>query len=292
MKKILPVIVLLLALSFVPSYAEDGKYLAIAFQSQVDRKLNVPQEAQARYAQLLEAALKNAGTQIAASQYILVLDRNPNVQAIFLYWLDAQAAFNRPYFIGASPASSGMRGEYDHFITPTGVFDHSLDNKDFRAEGTYNGFGIRGYGRRGMRVFDFGWVMAERAWGRGGQSPMRLLMHATDPDRLEKHLGKTNSKGCVRIPATLDNFIDRYGLLDAEYEQALAGEKKLWVLRPDRIPTQWSGRYLVIVDSGSLSRPEWSPAPIPLLKLKPSLKLTPAASAPQPAASMQAEPDC
>ena len=42
---------------------------------------------------------------------------------------------------------------------------HSLANMDFRAEGTFNDNGIRGYGRKGMRVFDFGWVVSERGWG-------------------------------------------------------------------------------------------------------------------------------
>jgi hypothetical protein len=36
------------------------------------------------------------------------------------------------------------------------VFEHTLDNPDFRAEGTVNEFGIRGYGTKGMRIFDFG----------------------------------------------------------------------------------------------------------------------------------------
>ncbi len=69
------------------------------------------------------------------------------------------------------------------------------------------------------------------------------------------------SKGCIRIPATLNTFIDRYGLLDEDYEQALEDGKKFWVLRADRRPTPWSGRYLVIVDSGSTERPAWSPEP-------------------------------
>ena len=50
-----------------------------------------------------------------------------------------------------------------------------------RAEGTRNALGIRGYGERGMRVYDFGWVMGDRGWGTGGRSAMRLQMHATDP---------------------------------------------------------------------------------------------------------------
>ncbi len=261
MKKSLLILALLFAAIAMPSQAEDGASLAITFQTEVDRRLDLPLEAQARYAQLLDNALIVSGMQIMTSQYVLVLDRNPNVQAIFVYWLDSQAASDRFRFIGAAPASTGKPGKFDHFITPLGVFAHSLDNRDFRAEGTRNKLGVRGYGRKGMRVFDFGWVQAQQGWGRGGQGPMRLLLHATDPDRLERHLGRPMSKGCVRIPATLNTFIDRYGLLDADYEQALVSGKKLWVLLPDRMPTPWPGRYLVIVDSESAERPVWSPEP-------------------------------
>jgi hypothetical protein len=259
MKKVLLITALLLASFAISSKAEDGTALALAFQTEVERRLDVPPEAQMRYAQLLEGALASKDIPFMRSQYILVLDRNPNVQAIFLYWLDAQAATYHLRFIGASPASTGKSGQRGSFITPLGVFAHTLDNRDFRAEGTLNKLGIRGYGRKGMRVFDFGWVQGERGWGSGGLFPMRLLLHATDPDYLEQHMGKPWSKGCIRIPATLNIFIDHYGLLDADYEQALANGEKMWVLRPDRMPTPWSGRYLVIVDSGSTERPAWSP---------------------------------
>jgi hypothetical protein len=261
MKSFLSVIVLLLASTAMPSMAEDGASLAAAFEQEVDRKLMPPPEAQALYAQLAEGALAKAGVQVTASQYILVLDRSPKVQAIFLYWLDTQDASARFRFIGASPASTGKPGRYEHFITPLGVFPHVLTNGDYRAQGTRNKLGIRGLGRKGMRVYDLGWVQAERGWGRHRQSEMRLLLHSTDPDRLEYGLGRAMSKGCVRIPATLNTFIDHHGLLDADYDQALAEGKKFWVLQPDRVPTQWPGRYLVIVDSNSTERPAWSPEP-------------------------------
>lgn len=255
------VVIFLLAASAAAVWAEDGTSLALPFRQEVDRRVEVPPEAQERYAQLVEAELEKAGTPVVTSQYLLALDRNPSVQAIFVFWLDAQATEDRLHFIGASPVSTGKPGAFDYFVTPLGVFTHSLMNGDFRAEGTRNAYGIRGYGSKGMRIFDFGWVQGERGWGRGGESQMRLLIHATDPDYLEQHLGVVMSKGCIRIPATLDVFIDRHGLLDAEYEQALAKGRKLWVLRPDRIPTPWSGRYLVIVDSDSITRPSWSPEP-------------------------------
>jgi len=46
--------------------------------------------------------------------------------------------------VGAAPVSTGLPGRFEHFTTPLGVFEHSLANPDFRAEGTKNQFGIRG----------------------------------------------------------------------------------------------------------------------------------------------------
>ena len=87
---------------------------------------------------------------------------------------------------------------------------------------------------------------------------MRLQMHATDPDRLEQRLGTAQSKGCIRIPAALNEFIDRHGVLDEDYQEKIDEGRRLSVLRGDRTPTPWSGRYLVVVDSMSGERPDWS----------------------------------
>lgn len=226
------------------------------YNQQVDRRLDIPADEQQFYAKLLAQQLQQAGLNLTP-QYVLLVDRNPQVQALLLYWVADGLVFN---FIGASPVSTGMQGGFDYFETPTGVFDHSIANFDFRAEGTLNSLGIRGYGVKGMRVFDFGWVQARRTW-RSGESEMRFLIHATDPAHLEWKLGTPQSKGCIRIPAALNRLIDHYGLLDADYERAVAEGKRLWVLRPDRLRTRWSGRYLVVVDSNRSQRPAWSLRP-------------------------------
>ena len=160
--------------------------------------------------------------------------------------------------IGASPVSTGRPGTFDHFLTPLGVFEHTTANMDFRAEGTKNELGVRGYGVRGMRVYDFGWVMADRGWGAPGKSAMRLQMHATDPDLLEPRLGLPQSKGCLRIPASLNVFIDHHGLLDLDYERAANEGQHLWVLSLDRSVSQWAGKYLIVIDSMSNTRPTWA----------------------------------
>jgi hypothetical protein len=113
-----------------------------------------------------------------------------------------------------------------------------------------------------LRIYDFGWVRAPKGWGDHAEKVMRLQMHATDPDLLERRLASAQSKGCIRIPASLNTFIDHYGILDANYELAAASGRRFFVLSPDREPTPWSGRYLVVVDSNRQTRPRWSPAPV------------------------------
>jgi len=234
----------------------SGTELGALFAEQVERRLDLAGGERSQYAQRLSAALASAGLADLPPQYFVLVDIAPKAQAVMIYWKSDDGQF---HFIGASPASTGRPGEFEHFRTPTGVFDHSIANLDFRAEGTKNEYGVRGYGVKGMRVYDFGWQKALRGWGGDGESPMRLQMHATDPDMLEPRVGTPQSKGCIRIPAALNAFIDRYGLLDADYERAAAQGKHLWVLRPDRQPTPWSGRYLVIVDSARSGHPAWAP---------------------------------
>ncbi|AXK63413.1 hypothetical protein DCN14_12715 [Burkholderia sp. IDO3] len=229
------------------------------FTQEVTRRLNVPANEQRAYGERLQQALADANLGDLAGEYIALVDRAPNVQALFIYFRATPSS--AWLLIGASPVGTGLPGKYDHFLTPLGVFDHSPDNMDFRAEGTTNDNGIRGYGKRDMRIYDFGWVDGERGWGKGGKSPMRFQMHATDPDRLEPLLGIRHSKGCVRIPASLNMFLDRHGILDDDYQARVEAGKSLWVLRRDRDITPIAGRYLVVIDSARKTRPAWSPAP-------------------------------
>jgi hypothetical protein len=62
----------------------------------------------------------------------------------------------------------------------------------------------------------------------------------------------------VRIPATLNTFIDHHAILDGDYEEAIANGETFWVLPQTREATPWSGRYLVIVDSERTARPQWA----------------------------------
>jgi hypothetical protein len=234
-------------------FGQDGTTLARLYAKQVDRRLALPETEQRAYAELLA---KNLGDDdIDEGQYVLIVDRNKLVQAAMIYWMSPDHV---SHFIGASPVSTGKPGRFEHFVTPTGVFAHTIDNPDFRAEGTRNQFGIRGYGVKGMRVYDFGWQKAERGWDGGGEGDLRLQMHATDPDFLASRLGTPQSEGCIRIPASLNVFIDHYGILDRDYEQGLAAGRTFWVLAADREPTRWSGKYLVVVDTERTARPLWA----------------------------------
>ena len=245
----------LLCSAFVVSTAAQDPG-AEAFAREVDMRLELPVQEQADYAKRLESTLAIAAIADSRPQYFVLVDRSPRIQAAFVYWRSADAVW---HFIGASPSSTGRPGRYDYFVTPLGLFAHSVTSMDFRAEGTRNALGVLGYGRKGMRVYDFCWVMAERGWGRRGLSLMRLQLHATDPGLLEPLLGSRRSKGCIRIAASLNDFIDRHGLLDAEYEAAVRAGQHLWVLRADREPTPSPGRWMAIVDSGRTVRPAWSP---------------------------------
>ncbi|WCM24834.1 L,D-transpeptidase [Paraburkholderia bryophila] len=229
------------------------------FAKDVTRRLKVPLTEQRAYGERLQTTLADHALGNLSGQYVVMVDRNANVQALFIYFRAAPA--DTWQMIGAAPVSTGRPGEYDHFITPLGVFDHTPANMDFRSEGTPNENHIRGYGKRDMRIFDLGWAQGERGWGKGGISQMRFQMHATDPDRLEQVLGIRHSKGCVRIPASLNVFLDHYGILDAGYVALVESGKSLWVLKSDRQVTPWAGRYIVVVDSGRKSRPAWSPLP-------------------------------
>ncbi|HEY8025769.1 MAG TPA: L,D-transpeptidase [Burkholderiaceae bacterium] len=249
-------IVLFLAMpeSAFAGLPSDQQSLMAFFEQRLPLHVPVPENEQAFYAQKLDAALLAAGVTDLEVQYVVVIDRNPKVQLALIYRGNSHGAWQ---FLVALPVSTGKPGRFDHFVTPLGVFSHTPQNMDFRAEGTMNSQGIRGYGEKGMRVFDFGWVAGQRGWGKRDVGIMRLQMHATDPDFLAQRLGRPDSKGCVRIPAELNRMIDHYGLLDADYDQLLERGQHLWILDPNREPVPDAGRYLVVIDSQLDQRPAW-----------------------------------
>jgi lipoprotein-anchoring transpeptidase ErfK/SrfK len=199
------------------------------------------------------AAVADSSESFDRPQLLVVVDRNPGVQQLRIVLARPDAAWQD---LGGSKVSTGETGRRDYYVTPTGVFLHTDLILDWRAEGTFNAQHIRGLGLKGMRVWDFGWQEAAKGWGTEEQGEIRLLMHATDPAYLEQRLGKPASKGCVRVPAVMNRFLDRRGILDADYERAAQTDRRFAaLLAPDRIPTPLAGNMLVVIDSSEPPRP-------------------------------------
>jgi len=198
---------------------------------------------------LAQAEWRDSRDPLDHAQLVVVVDRNPRVQLIAI----ALARPDAPWeILGATHVSTGEAGRFDHYITPTGVFLNTADILGYRAQGTYNENHIRGYGVKGMRVWDFGWQTARKGWhGNGDTGEIRLEMHATDPEVLAQRIGRPASQGCVRIPEALNRFMDRHGVIDADYERAAIDDVRYRaLLLPNRVTTPLAGNALVIVDSG------------------------------------------
>ena len=194
-----------------------------------------------------EAAGAASAQTIDRPQLLVVVDRNPDVQQMRILLAHPEGAWES---LGGTKVSTGQTGRFDYYLTPTGVFLHTDAILDWRAEGTFNEQHIRGLGLKGMRVWDFGWQRATKGWGTGEEGDIRLLLHATDSEYLERRLGRPASKGCVRIPTVMNRFLDRHGILDADYERAAKDDPRFKaLLLADRIPTPLAGDALVIVDS-------------------------------------------
>lgn len=181
-------------------------------------------------------------------QFFLLVDRNHAVQRAFLAFFDA--AGGKVTLIGAEKTSTGNPARRGFFETPTGIFENKPANMSYRALGTKNSKGWRGLGAKGSRVWDLGWQRTVK--GRGEPMDIRMLVHATDPDQGEPRLGKVDSKGCIRIPARFNKFLDHYGVLDKEYEGSV---KAKYVLPANREPIPFAGKFIVIIDSGESREP-------------------------------------
>ena len=125
-------------------------------------------------------------------QLVVVVDRNPRVQALMVVVANPTAPWE---VIGGTRVSTGQPDRKLYYVTPTGVFLHTADILDFRAEGTFNENHIRGYGLKGMRIWDFGWQWATKGWRSDGErGQIRLQVHATDPQFLEQRIGRPASE--------------------------------------------------------------------------------------------------
>jgi len=201
---------------------------------------------------LARQELQAANATIDHPQLVVVVDRNPRLQQLMVVLADPDKDWQ---VIGGSRVSTGQVARFDHYITPRGVFRMTDAILGYRAEGTLNENGVRGLGKKGMRVWDFGWQVAMKGWieppGKPDRTPIRLMLHATDPDKLEQRIGRPASSGCIRVPTVMNRFLDKHGVLDADYERAAATELRFRaLLLPDREPSTLAGNTMIVIDSG------------------------------------------
>lgn len=181
------------------------------------------------------------------TQCAVYVDRNPVVQLAAVCLLEPTR--QEVAFVGWDHVSTGNPRRSRHYLTPCGIFPNTVAVVGYRALGTKNRHGWRGLGVRGSRVWDFGWQWTEHfVHKERDDRQIRLLLHATDPHQGEARLGRPDSMGCVRVSAAFNRFLDLYGIIDADYEAATAEDPHTvgWLLRSDRTPTQYAGRYLIV----------------------------------------------
>lgn len=237
---------------------EEASRLAVLMKRTVKGFSTFTPERRKTFLTTAKTQVEQSGFPIARPQLIMVVDRNEHVQRLDYILALPDAPWES---LGGVPVSTGTTGRKYYYITPVGVFQNNADRLGYRAEGTKNKFGIRGIGAKGSRVWDMGWQTAMKGWlPRHETGQIRLEIHATDPQFLEWRLGHPASEGCIRIPATMNKFMDHYGLIDVLYEQAASYDDRFKALLPkDRQPTPIAGDLVVVIDSGPLTEPKIDP---------------------------------
>lgn len=179
------------------------------------------------------------------SQYFIVVDSSFKKQNLLLAFWDAQTqSFQLSPTM--TKVSTGRTGSIHHFITPTGWVEQVPENGTYRAMGTKNENGIRGYGVKGLRIWDFGWQHAYTGWLKKPElREIRMQMHATDPQFLEPRLGHPASAGCIRLSAETNRFLDSHSIIDRKIENS----SQSWVLKKDRTPVDNEGSFVLVVNT-------------------------------------------
>ncbi len=202
----------------------------------------------ARAIEVAKGMLSGEGLPIDHPQTLLLVDRSPAVQRL---WVVVAMPGDAPWpVVGAVRVSTGKPGRKEHFKTPVGVFTNTAAILGYRAQGTKNEFGIRGNGSKGMRVWDFGWQTTEDWRKPGAVAVVRLEMHATDPTFLESRLGRPDSEACIRVPARFNRFMDRFGLIDSQLTALVPTSRAIAaLLTKGATPTPLAGDKVVVVDT-------------------------------------------
>lgn len=179
------------------------------------------------------------------SQYFIVVDSSVKKQNLLLAFWDSNT---QSFTLSPSmtKVSTGNTGRVHYYITPTGWVEQIPQNGTYRAQGTKNENGIRGYGAKGMRVWDFGWQNAYTGWMKHLEiHQIRMQMHATDPQFLEQRLGNPASQGCIRLSAETNQFLDNHAIIDKNIENS----SMAWTLKKDRTPVNNEGSFVLVVNS-------------------------------------------
>jgi len=199
---------------------------------------------------------------IRRPQLVLVVDRAVRGQTLSLVLAQPGGSWE---ILGSRSVSTGKPGRKEHFKTPVGVLLNDGSELGYRAEGTYNQNHIRGLGVKGMRVWDFGWQESDDWRTPGATMPVRVEMHATDPSVLAQRLGSADSEGCIRIPAALNLFLDRHGIIDADIERLAAQDAGYRALLSRQLsPTPLAGDAVIVVDSSQPWAKPYPPATLAL----------------------------
>jgi hypothetical protein len=193
----------------------------------VTRRLQVPPDEVRLYGGIAEAQLCDLGRPLLQPQYLLVIDRNPWVQAAFLFWRLLPGSYE---LVGASPVSVGG----------------APAERVRQAQGLFVQMDVRA-GRGRQRVFDFGWEFGEQVQSTAAERRVQVRAAA---GAAERRLGTPCPDGCILLPASLIAFLDEYAVLD----DGAPGRLQRHLL-------PYRGRHLLIVDSERDERPDWSPAP-------------------------------
>jgi hypothetical protein len=249
------VILLTILMNSNTSFAEDSAYdevetLRNVFQTEVsDMAINDPVYQDKVIAYSRDMLVQSPYTEDL--QYFVFADRNENRQNVMVGFYNAYTLSIS--VLGWARISTGNPSRSRHWLTPTGIFENKISNPSFRAQGTKNAKGWRGFGVKGSRIWDFGWQRSDRGTKNSkttGSGNIRLMMHATDPVHGEKRLGRRDSKGCVRIPAKMNKFLDVYGLIDKDYfdHPDSVASKRVLLKESERKTVRFPGRYLIVGD--------------------------------------------
>lgn len=194
--------------------------LAQFYRAQVQQRLEVPNDEAILYGSMTEVQLPDSWQGGQPPQYLLAIDKNPHVQAAFLFW---RLLPGRYQLVGASPACTGSAPRNE---TPEGVFERMGRTAPAPSQ---------------VHELEFTTQQARLVGGRMRLSEVRLCARAADKASV-RWLGSPKSDGCVLLPPTLLAFLERHGVLDAAQPTSA-------------LP--YPGRFMVVIDSEREDRPAW-----------------------------------